>query len=39
MRDTTAGDPISGLKWTHKSLRALGRELVGRGYAGQCPND
>jgi hypothetical protein len=37
MRDTTAGDPISGLKWTHKSLRALGRELARRGYAVSAP--
>ena len=37
MRDTTAGDPISGLKWTHKSLRALARELARRGYAVSAP--
>lgn len=28
MRDATAGDPVTGLKWTHKSLRAIGRELA-----------
>ncbi len=27
MRDATAGDPITGLKWTHKSLRVLARQL------------
>jgi hypothetical protein len=37
MRDTTAGDPISGLKWTHKSLRALARALARRGYAVSAP--
>jgi hypothetical protein len=37
MRDTTAGDPISGVKWTHKSLRALARELARRGYAVSAP--
>lgn len=32
MQDATAGDPISGLKWTHKSLRKIGRALAGQGY-------
>lgn len=27
MRDATAGDPITGLKWTHKSLRVLAEQL------------
>ena len=27
LRDTVAGDPISGLKWTHKSLRKLSAAL------------
>ena len=27
MRDATAGDPITGLKWTHKSLRAVALQL------------
>jgi hypothetical protein len=29
--DATAGDPISGLKWTRKTLRDLSRELERRG--------
>src|SRR5215475_492666 len=37
MHDATAGDPISGLKWTHKSLRALEHELARRGYAVSAP--
>jgi len=37
MCDATAGDPISGLKWTHKSLRAVERELAGRGYEVSAP--
>jgi hypothetical protein len=37
MRDATAGDPISGLKWTHKSLRAVKRELARRGYKVSAP--
>jgi DDE family transposase len=32
-REARAGDPISGLKWTHRSLRAVAREL-GRGGDG-----
>jgi len=31
--DATAGDPITGLKWTHKTLRALSQELQKRGFA------
>jgi hypothetical protein len=27
VQDATAGDPISGLKWTHKSLRKISRAL------------
>lgn len=27
MRDATAGDPITGLKWSHKSLRAVAEQL------------
>jgi len=30
VQDATAGDPISGLKWTHKSLRKISRALRGR---------
>jgi hypothetical protein len=33
MRDATAGDPISGLKWTHKSLRKICRVLRRQRYA------
>jgi Rhodopirellula transposase DDE domain len=31
LQDATAGDPISGLKWTHRSLRKLGQALRRRG--------
>jgi hypothetical protein len=31
LRDATAGDPIVGLKWTHRSLRKLRRALRRRG--------
>jgi hypothetical protein len=31
LRDATAGDPISGLKWTHRSLRKIAKELRRRG--------
>jgi hypothetical protein len=31
LRDETAGDPISGLKWTHRSLRKIQRALRRRG--------
>jgi len=37
MGDTTAGDPISGLKWTHKSLRVLEGELARGGYVVSAP--
>ena len=37
MSDATAGDPISGLKWTHKSLRAVARELGRQGYEVSAP--
>ena len=33
MVEDTAGDPISGLKWTHKSLRKIQRALAKEGYA------
>ena len=36
-RDATAGDPSSGLKWTHKSLRAVEGELARRGDAVSAP--
>ena len=32
MRDATAGDPISGLKWTRKTSRKLAEELKCKGY-------
>jgi len=38
MRDATAGDPVTGLKWTHKSLRAIGRELGQQGYTISAPS-
>jgi hypothetical protein len=31
LRDATAGDPISGLKWTHRSLRNLCKALRRQG--------
>lgn len=31
LRDDTAGDPITGMKWTHRSLRKLGKALRRRG--------
>jgi len=37
MRDATAGDPMSGLKWTHKPLRAVARELEREGYPISAP--
>lgn len=35
MRDATAGDPITGLKWTRKTLRKLARRLRGRFKVGR----
>jgi hypothetical protein len=32
LRDATAGDPTSGLKWTHRSLRRLAKALRRRGF-------
>lgn len=37
MKDATAGDPISGLKWTHKSLRKISGELGRRRKAASAP--
>ncbi len=37
MRDATAGDPISGLKWTHKTLRAVAGELQQAGCSISAP--
>lgn len=31
LQDATAGDPITGLKWTHRSLRKLCKALRSRG--------
>jgi hypothetical protein len=31
LQDATAGDPVSGLKWTHRSLRQLAKALCRRG--------
>ena len=31
LRDATAGDPVSGLKWTHRSLRKIQKALRRRG--------
>lgn len=31
LQDATAGDPISGLKWTHRSLRKIQKALKRRG--------
>ena len=31
LADATAGDPVSGMKWTHRSLRSLGKGLRRRG--------
>ena len=33
LQETTAGDPMSSLKWTHKSTRTIARELTRRGHA------
>jgi hypothetical protein len=32
LKDATAGDPITGIKWTRKTLRALERELCRKGF-------
>jgi hypothetical protein len=32
LRDASAGDPITGLKWTRKTLRALQRALKRKGF-------
>jgi hypothetical protein len=37
LQDATAGDPISGLKWTHKSLRKLVRQLKRRKLPVSAP--
>jgi hypothetical protein len=32
LKDATAGDPLTGLKWTRKTVRALTRQLRRRGF-------
>ena len=32
LQDATAGDPITGLKWTRKTSRNLAEELRQKGY-------
>jgi len=32
LKDATAGDPITGLKWTKKTSRTISRELERQGY-------
>lgn len=32
LKDATAGDPITGLKWTKKTLRTISRELKRQSY-------
>jgi hypothetical protein len=36
LADATAGDPASGMKWTHRSLRALRKGLKRRGIKVPC---
>jgi hypothetical protein len=38
MGDATAGDPITGLKWTHKSLRVVAQQLKRQGYPISAPS-
>lgn len=37
MQDETAGDPMSSLKWTHKSLRQLQKALAAQGITISLP--
>jgi len=45
MEETTAGDPMSLLKWTSKSTRAIAEQLAGQGHpvssvtVGRCLHD
>jgi transposase len=32
LQDAMAGDPISGLKWTRKTIRKLAEEFNSKGY-------
>ncbi|HMB07341.1 MAG TPA: ISAzo13 family transposase [Isosphaeraceae bacterium] len=37
LEDGTAGDPVSGMKWTHRSLRTLRKGLRRRGFQASPP--
>jgi Rhodopirellula transposase DDE domain len=37
LEGATAGDPVSGMKWTHRSLRALRKGLKRRGFRASPP--
>jgi hypothetical protein len=37
LEDATAGDPVSGMKWTHRSLCSLQRALKRRGFKASPP--
>lgn len=37
LADATAGDPASGMKWTHRSLRTLRKGLNRRGFKASPP--
>ena len=37
LADATAGDPVSGMKWTHRSLRTLRKGLKRRGIKASPP--
>jgi len=32
LEETTAGDPMSAMRWTHKSTQAMAEELIRRGH-------
>src|SRR5207245_11248306 len=38
LQDATAGDPLSGLKWTHRSLRKIQEALRRRGFRPTPPS-
>jgi hypothetical protein len=37
LEDATAGDPVTGMKWTHRALRALRKGLERRGFQASPP--
>jgi hypothetical protein len=37
LRDSVAGDPMSGMRWTHKSIRKLCAALRKRGLPVHAP--